>query len=66
MKTIVVKWIKEKIYNLDDPIYLYDGNRLIVTESTHKKFIKNRPFRFEFFKTVANEGYTVIILPMDN
>lgn len=53
MKTIIVKWVTEKDFGMQ------------VIESDHERFSNGTRFDFGFFSIATKEGYTIILLPMD-
>ena len=57
MKTIIVKWVKEKESGY--------GTTMRVIESDHERFVKGSRFDFGFFQIATGEGFTIISLPMD-
>jgi len=57
MKTIIVKWVKEKTFGY------HKAMRVVVSD--HDRFSPGTRFDFGFFGIATDEGYTIISLPMD-
>jgi hypothetical protein len=58
-KTIIVKWVKA------DPSKSGHDKEMRIVESNHRKYYNGWRFDYGKCEMVAEEGYTVTILPME-
>ena len=57
-KTIIIKWVIT-------PNTVYDREMKVI-HSTHPRFVEGYRFDYGFANISSNEGYTIVILPVDD